>query len=170
MLLSSLLGLSTAAVHEHCRGMIHRRGTEDAERSSTYVTHEIVGAAIEVHRHLGAGLLESAYESCLCRELSFRDIEFDRQVPVPVRYRSVEVECGYRLDLVVERQVIVEVKAVSRVLPIHKAQVLTYLKLTGLRVALLINFNVEMIRLGIYRISNSRGALRTFPFGRTDTL
>jgi GxxExxY protein len=144
--------------------MIHRRGTVDAERSSTYVTHEIVGAAIEVHRHLGPGLLESAYESCLCRELNFRGIEFDRQVPLPVRYRSVEVECGYRLDLVVERQVIVEVKAVSKVLPIHKAQVLTYLKLTGLTVGLLINFNVEMIRLGIYRISNSRGALRTLPF------
>jgi GxxExxY protein len=113
-----------------------------------------VAAAIEVHRRLGPGLLESAYEACLCRELEYRQLAFNRQVPIPVRYRDTYVECGYRLDFVIDGQVIIEVKAVSNVLPIHRAQVLTYLKLTKLRLGLLINFNVEMLRSGIYRIIN----------------
>jgi GxxExxY protein len=90
----------------------------------------------------------------LCRELGYRQLTFDRQVPIPVRYRDTYVECGYRLDFVVDGNVIIEVKSVSRVLPIHRAQVLTYLKLTKLRLGLLINFNVEMLRSGIYRILN----------------
>lgn len=134
--------------------MIHHRGTEDAEGSSRHRTHDIIGAAIEVHRRLGPGLLESAYETCLCRELTLRGIGCVQEVPLPVHYRGVRLECGYRLDLVVEGSVVVEVKAVRKVLPIHRAQVLTYLKLTSLRLGLLINFNVEVLRSGIYRIIN----------------
>jgi GxxExxY protein len=117
------------------------------------MTHEILAAAIEVHRRLGPGLLESAYEACLCREFAHRRLEFKRQVSLPVRYRDTYVDCGYRLDFVVGG-IIVEVKSVSKLLPIHKAQILTYLKLTRLSLGLLINFNVEMLRSGIYRIIN----------------
>ena len=131
--------------------MIHHR---DTEGSSWHITHDIVGGAIEVHRRLGPGLLESAYETCLCRELLLRGIRFQRQLPLPVEYRGLQLDCGYRLDIVVERSVVVEVKALSRVLPVHRAQVLTYLKLTNLRLGLLINFNVEVLRSGLYRIIN----------------
>ena len=134
--------------------MTHHRGTEDTEGSSTHLTHEILAAAIEVHRHLGPGLLESAYQVCLCRELRARGIAFDSQVTLPLRYRDVDVDCGYRLDLIIEKAVIVEVKAVNKVLPVHRAQLLTYLKLTNIHLGLLINFNVEMLRQGIYRIVN----------------
>jgi GxxExxY protein len=120
----------------------------------TCSTHDVVGAAIEVHRQLGPGLLESAYEACLCRELLLREITFERQMILPVDYRGLEVDCGYRLDIVVAQSIIVEVKAVHKVLPIHRAQVLTYLKLTGLRLGLLINFNVEVLRTGVHRIVN----------------
>ena len=132
--------------------MIHHRGTEDTEGSYRVCTHDIVGAAIEVHRRLGPGLLESAYETCLCRELHLRGIRFKQQVALPVEYRGLNLDCGYRLDLVVERSIIVEVKAVGRLLPIHRAQVLTYLKLTGYRLGLLINFNVDVLKNGVYRI------------------
>jgi GxxExxY protein len=131
----------------------HHRGTEDTEGPSPRRTHDIVGAAIEVHRQLGPGLLETAYEACLSRELSFRGISHERQVSLPVQYKGIQVECGYRLDLVLAN-IIVEVKAVQKVVPIHRAQVLTYLKLTGYRLGLLINFNVEVLRTGIYRIIN----------------
>jgi GxxExxY protein len=134
--------------------MVHHRDTEDTEGSSSSCTHDIVGAAIEVHRRLGPGLLESAYERCLCRELSFRGIGFQRQVPLPVEYRGLQLDCGYRLDIVVKESVIVEVKALTKVLPVHRAQVLTYLKLTNIRLGLLINFNVEVLRSGVYRIIN----------------
>ena len=134
--------------------MIHHRGTEDTEGSSRRCTHDIVGAAIEVHRRLGPGLLESAYETCLCRELHLRRIRFQQQVALPVQYRGLNLDCGYRLDILVEQSVIIEVKALSKVLPVHRAQVLTYLKLTGLRLGLLINFNVDVLRHGIYRIIN----------------
>jgi GxxExxY protein len=134
--------------------MVHHRGTEDTEGSSRRCTHDIVGAAIEVHRRLGPGLLESAYETCLCRELTLRGISCRQQVPLPVKYRGVQLDCGYRLDLVVEESVIIEVKAVGKVLPVHRAQVLTYLRLTSFRLGLLINFNVEVLRSGIYRIIN----------------
>ena len=107
-----------------------------------------------MHRSLGPGLLESAYHACLCQELRYRGISYRDQVALPVRYRTVYVECGYRLDLVVENCVIVEIKAVRRVHPIHKAQLLTYLKLTGVRLGLLINFNVEVLRSGISRVVN----------------
>jgi GxxExxY protein len=134
--------------------MIHHRGTEDTEGSSRRCTHDIVGAAIEVHRRLGPGLLESAYEKCLCRELYLRRVRFQQQVALPVEYRGLNLDCGYRLDIVVEQSVIVEVKALKKVLPVHRAQVLTYLRLTRLRLGLLINFNVDVLRHGVYRIIN----------------
>jgi len=115
------------------------------------LTYEIIGAAIEVHKAIGPGLLESAYEECLCKELSLRQIPFERQKPLPVEYRGAKVECGYRLDLLVADKVVVEVKAVDALLPIHEAQLLTYLKLGGWEIGLLINFNVEVLRDGIRR-------------------
>ena len=113
----------------------------------------VIGACIEVHRHLGPGLLESTYEHCLCHELTLRGIGFRRQVPVPLSYKGLSLDCGYRLDLLVEPQILVELKAVERLLPIHEAQALTYLKLTGLKTALLVNFNVPVLRLGLRRLT-----------------
>jgi GxxExxY protein len=106
-------------------------------------TGPIIGAAIEVHRHLGPGLLESAYEECLCHELYLRGIGCRRQVDLPVEYKGLKLDCGYRLDLIVNEEVIVELKCVEKVLPVHEAQLLTYMQLTGRRVGLLINFNVQ---------------------------
>jgi GxxExxY protein len=115
------------------------------------LTGAIIGSAIEVHRGLGPGLLESAYEECLCRELSLRNVPFERQRPLPVEYKGVRLDCGYRLDLLVADTVVVEIKAVADVLPIHEAQLLTYLKLGGWKVGLLINFNVPVLKRGIRR-------------------
>ena len=114
-------------------------------------THEIIGAAIEVHRLLGPGLLESAYEECLCHELTLRKLGVQRQVPVPVVYKEVKLECGYRLDLVVERKVILELKSIESFSPVHEAIMLTYLRLSGYRIGLLINFNVTILKDGIRR-------------------
>ena len=116
------------------------------------LTRTIIGAAIEVHRAIGPGLLKSAYEECLCRELSLRHIAFDRQKPLPVEYKGTKLDCGYRLDLLVAEAVVVEVKAVENIHPIHEAQLLTYLKLGGWKVGLLINFNVPVLRDGIRRL------------------
>jgi GxxExxY protein len=116
------------------------------------VSHAIVGAAIEVHRHLGPGLLESVYEMALCRELWLQGFRVERQVPVPVCYKGMELEGEIRLDLLVNSVVVVEVKSVDRLAPIHRAQVLTYLKLTSHQVRLLINFNVELLKHGVRRI------------------
>ncbi len=118
------------------------------------LTGEVIGAAIEVHRSLGPGLLESAYEECLCRELDLRKIAYERQKALPVEYKGVRLDCGYRLDVVVAGRLIVELKAVESLLPIHKAQLLTYLKLTGTKTGLIINFNVSALKDGIQRISN----------------
>ncbi|MEO7137120.1 MAG: GxxExxY protein [Gemmatimonadales bacterium] len=126
--------------------------TKDTKAAADRLSYDIVGAAIEVHRQLGPGLLESAYEACICRELAFRGIEFDRQVALPLRYRDTVVDCGYRLDLLVGRLVIVEIKSVSKVLPIHRAQLLTYLRLLNLNLGFVINFNVERLRMGLHRI------------------
>jgi GxxExxY protein len=115
------------------------------------LTERIVGAAIEVHRQLGPGLLESTYQSCLARELSLRDVAFEQEVALPVEYKGVRVECGYRLDFVVTGAVVVELKAVDGIHPVHEAQLLTYLKLSGHRVGLLINFNVPVLKDGIRR-------------------
>jgi GxxExxY protein len=132
--------------------MTHHKGTKDTKVLADRVSYDIVGAAIEVHKHLGPGLLESAYESCLCGELERRGIPYKRQVPLPVEYYGMTVDCGYRLDLIVDGLVVLEIKSVSKVVPIHKAQVLTYLKLLRMSLGLILNFNVEVLRLGIYRI------------------
>lgn len=114
----------------------------------------IIGAAIEVHRTLGPGLLESAYEECLAHELELREVSFSRQVSLPLEYKGMRLECGYRLDLVVAERLIVELKTVEKLLPIHEAQLLTYLKMTGIKTGLLSNFNVATLKEGIKRISN----------------
>ena len=119
------------------------------------ITHEIIGGAIEVHRALGPGLLESAYEACLAFELAERGLKIEQQKPLPVVYKDVQLECGYRLDLLVEDAVIVELKSVSELAPIHKAQVISYLKLSDCKVGLLINFNVEVLKDGIRRLVNN---------------
>lgn len=115
------------------------------------LTRQIISAAIEVHRELGPGLLESAYQACLCRELSLRDIPWQSEVALPVPYKGIRLDCGYRLDFVVEKSVAVELKSVEKILPIHQSQLMTYLRLSGIRVGLLINFNVEVLRRGIIR-------------------
>lgn len=114
-------------------------------------TEQIIGAAIEVHKTLGPGLLESAYEECLCHELTLRGISFERQKPLPVEYKGVKLNCGYRLDLFVEGTVVVEIKAVEAIQPIHESQLLTYLKLGRWKLGLLINFNVPVLKDGIRR-------------------
>ena len=115
------------------------------------LTRQVIGAAIEVHRHLGPGLLESAYVRCLCRELSLKKIPFKREWPVPMSYKGIQLPCSYRLDLLVCDAVVVEVKSIEALTPIHEAQLLTYLKLGGWKVGLLINFNVEILTTGIRR-------------------
>lgn len=115
------------------------------------LTERVIGLAIEVHRHLGPGLLESAYEECLGFELQRSGIEYRRQVALPVTYKDVRLDCGYRIDIVAERRLIIEVKAVERILPIHEAQILTYLRLSRLHVALLINFNTVILKSGLRR-------------------
>ncbi len=119
------------------------------------ITEAIIGAAIEVHRHLGPGLLESTYEICAAFEITEQHgLEVVRQKILPVRYKGMELDAGYRLDLLVANRIIVEIKSVQDLLPIHEAQLLTYLRLTNLRVGLLINFNVPVLKKGIRRISN----------------
>ena len=115
------------------------------------ISEAIIGAAIEVHRALGPGLLESTYEACLAFELAQRGVSVKQQEPLPVVYKDVKLECGYRLDLLVQDAVIVEIKAVDRLAPIHDAQVLSYLKLAGLNLGLLINFNVKVLTNGVRR-------------------
>jgi GxxExxY protein len=124
--------------------------TENIEEINQ-LTEAIIGAAIQVHRALGPGLLESAYEACMIYELTERGIRVEQQKPLPVIYRGVKLDCGYRLDLLVQNQVIVEIKAVDEILPIHRAQLLSYLKLSGVRVGLLINFNVKLLKHGLER-------------------
>jgi GxxExxY protein len=119
------------------------------------ITESIIGAAIEVHRALGPGLLESAYEACLAFELIERGLKVEQQKALPVVYREVRLDCGYRLDLLVEGAVIVEVKAVDHLAPVHQAQLLSYLKLSGCRVGLLINFKVKILKDGLRRVVNN---------------
>ncbi len=114
----------------------------------------VIGAAIEVHKVLGPGLLESAYENCLCHELQLKNVVFERQKPLPITYKGVDLDCGYRLDVVVQGMLVIEVKACDRIEPIHQAQLLTYLKLSGLSLGLLLNFNVPVMRDGIVRVAN----------------
>ena len=118
------------------------------------ITEEIIGAAIQVHRVLGPGLLESAYEACLAFELGRRGLKVEQQKPLPLIYERVKLECGYRIDLLVEGLVVVEIKSVDALAPIHEAQVMSYLKLSGCKLALLINFNVRVLKDGIRRFVN----------------
>ena len=120
-------------------------------QTTNQITQVVIGAAMDVHRTLGPGLLESAYQECLCRELTIRRIPFEREKPLPLEYKGVRLECGYRLDLLVAGAVVIEVKSVEALVPIREAQLLTYLRLGGWHVGLLINFNVEVLRQGIRR-------------------
>jgi GxxExxY protein len=115
------------------------------------ITHEIIGAAIEVHKLLGPGLLESAYEECLCHEFALRKINFEKQKPVPLVYKTTKLDCGFRLDLLVENRIVVELKSVESLGPIHESIMLTYLRLSGHKLGLLINFNVTVLKDGIRR-------------------
>ncbi len=121
------------------------------------LTEAIIGAAIAVHRALGPGLLESAYEACFAYELEWRGLRVERQKALPVTYRGVQIDCGYRIDLLVENEVIVELKA-SQLQPIHDAQLLSYLKLSGRSVGLLINFNVRLLKEGLRRLDSRFGS------------
>jgi GxxExxY protein len=135
--------------------MIHHegtKGTKDTKAAAFGVSHAVVGAAIEVHRYFGPGLLESVYEMALCRELWLRGLRVERQVLVPVCYKGVQLDARLRLDLLVNSTVVVEVKAIDHLSSIHRAQVLTHLKLTRLPLGLLINFNVELLKWGLRRI------------------
>ena len=120
----------------------------DAEQA---LTRNIISAANDVHRALGPGLLESAYQACLCRELELHNLRFRQQVELPLVYKGLKLDCGYRIDFIVEEKVVVELKAVEGILPVHQAQLLTYLRWSGLRVGLLINFNVPVLKDGIRR-------------------
>ena len=129
------------------RGIVHHRGTGDSE-----VTGEVIAAAIDVHRALGPGLLESAYEECLARELSLREVPFVRQLALPVEYKGLKLDCAYRIDFLVRSHVVVELKATTAIDPIHEAQLLTYMRLGQWKLGLLINFNVPVLKLGIKRL------------------
>ena len=118
------------------------------------LSSKIVGAAIEVNSAFGPGLLESVYEECLCHELKLMNLDFDRQKPLQVSYKGVQLDCGYRLDVLVDKQIIVELKSCEHIEPIHKAQLLSYLRLSGLSLGLLLNFNVPVMKDGIVRILN----------------
>lgn len=126
----------------------------DKERLNK-ITETIIGVAIGIHKALGPGLLESAYEACMVYDLIQSGLKVEQQKPLPVIYREVKLECGYRLDLLIESEVIVEIKSVEKLLPIHKAQLMSYLKLSDCKVGLLINFNVEVLKDGIQRVVNN---------------
>jgi GxxExxY protein len=117
------------------------------------LTEKLIACAIEVHRHLGPGLLESAYEECYCHELRLQQVSHERQKALPLVYKGVLLECGYRMDIVAADKVVVEIKCVDKILPIHEAQLLTYLKLSGMQVGLIINFNAPTIKDGIRRLA-----------------
>jgi GxxExxY protein len=134
--------------------VVYPETAEGNRERANSLSNKIIGAAIEVHRLLGPGLLESAYEECTCRELYLQDVPLERQTPLPVEYKGIKLDCGYRLDVVVGKLVIVEFKVVEKIEPIHEAQLLTYLRLTNLWLGLLINFNVPILKDGIRRIVN----------------
>jgi GxxExxY protein len=116
------------------------------------ISRRVIGAAIEVHRHWGPGLLESAYQDCLAYELALRGVTFEQQVHLPIHYKGADLDCGYRMDLVVDRRLVIEIKAQAGILPIHQAQLLTYLRLDGYRVGLLLNFQSTLMKDGILRV------------------
>mgnify|MGYP001616103292 FL=1 len=127
----------------------------DQEEKLNKITETIIGVAIGIHKALGPGLLESAYEACMVYDLIQSGLKVEQQKPLPVVYREVKLECGYRLDLMIENEVIVEIKSVEKLLPIHKAQLMSYLKLSDCKIGLLINFNVELLKDGIQRVVNN---------------
>ncbi len=129
-------------------GVVTREQILDVNKT----TEAIIGAAIEVHRHLGPGLLESAYEECLCEELSLRRLTYKRQVALPVTYKGKKLEVGYRIDILVNNEVVVELKTVDAILPIHEAQTLTYMRLGGWKVGLILNFYVPLMKNGVKRL------------------
>ena len=130
----------------------HKGRTEKSMNTSlNKLSYEVIGAAVEVHRNLGPGLLESAYRKCLCRELALRQVPYQKEWPLPVNYKGLRLDCNYRMDIVVARQIVVEVKSVEALAPIHDAQLLTYLRIGGYRLGLLINFNVIVLKNGIHR-------------------
>src|ERR1039458_31957 len=136
------------------------------------ITHGIIAAAIEVHRHLGPGLLESAYQECVCYELSRMGLAFTREVHLPLSYKGLQLDCSYRIDLLVEDAVLVELKSIEQILPIHSAQLLTYLRASHKPIGLLINFNVLVLKNGIKRIVNDYNESRSetdlaYPFSPT---
>ena len=133
---------------------MNHKVTKDTKKKSDILSKKIVGAAIEVHRHLGPCLLESAYEQALCYELSQRNIDFERQKHIPAVYKGVNLDCGYRIDLLVDDLVIVELKSVIKLDPLFEAQLLTYLKISKLWLGMLLNFNVPIMKYGIKRIVN----------------
>jgi GxxExxY protein len=141
---------------------IYKKGNESARDP---LTEKVIGCAIEVHRYLGPGLLESTYEKCLAHELALAGISFAAQVPIPVEYKDVTLDCGYRLDFLVEDYLVVELKAAEQLRPIHEAQLITYMKLAEAPVGLLINFNVKLLKDGIRRLFPSCSPLATFPQG-----
>lgn len=121
-------------------------------RDTDALSRSIIGFAIEVHRQLGPGLLESAYEECLCHEMREAGLPFRRQAPLPISYKKIRLDCGYRLDIVVAESLILELKTVEKLAPIHEAQLLTYLKLSGIQTGLLLNFNAAVLKDGIRRL------------------
>ena len=127
-------------------------GTEDVVFHNEELTDKIIASAIEVHRHLGPGLLESAYEECFCHELYLRKIPFERQKPLPLEYKGIKLDCGYRMDIVVDNKVVIELKCVDKITPVHEAQILTYLRLSKIKVGLIINFYTEILKNGIKRL------------------
>ncbi|MFT4553480.1 MAG: GxxExxY protein [Chlamydiales bacterium] len=135
-----------------CEGILKITNQPFVEEEIDHLTSDIIGAAIEVHRHLGPGLLESTYAACLSYELRLRGLKVEQQKSMPIIYKDVMLECGYRLDLIVENQVIVEIKSVKELAPVHEAQLLSYLKLRGGGRGLLINFNVKLLKNGIRRM------------------
>ncbi len=129
-----------------------KRGREEFKMLlNEKLTEAIIGAAMEVLREFGPGMLESTYERCLCRELFLRGLTFSRQVELPIQYKGVALECGYRIDLIVEDTVIIELKCIEKILPVHEAQLLTYMRLSGKRIGLIINFYVPVLKEGIVR-------------------
>ena len=131
---------------------VHHEGTKGTVMDFDALSHSVIGAALDVHKALGPGLLESAYARCLAIELERRRIRFLKEVPIPLLYRGIPVDAAYRADFIVERQLIVEAKSVTKLEGIHSAQLLTYLKLTGIKTGLLINFNTQSLRNGVIRV------------------
>jgi len=123
----------------------------DTKKKANSLSYQVIGAAIEVHKTLGPGLLESAYEECLCQELRLQNVPFERQVELPIEYKGMQLSTGYRMDIVVGGLVVVELKAIEKTLPIHEAQLITYLRLSKIRLGLLMNFNVDVLKNGIIR-------------------